>query len=185
MKYKDSFNQCKHNSTACETRPRRDGWLSWLARNCGAAPFKYIIDSVWSVQWAEPVRGRGWGQECRALFRGSRRPCGTPAWVALGLAGGNHALKVAVHGVPAAGPWLRNPGAGLEALIAGKGPTDQLSPQTLASNPEDCGGGGTGALSVGSALRTILGHGGPVSFNHSLSSLSPCFFLIRSAFMIY
>ena len=93
MKYKDSFNQCKHNSTACETRPHHDGWLSWLARNCGAAPFKYIIDSVWSVQWAEPTQGLAWGQRCWAPFRGSNWPCRTPAWAALGFPLGPTALR--------------------------------------------------------------------------------------------
>lgn len=82
MKYKDSFNQCKHNSTACETRPRRDGWLSWLARNCGAAPFKYIIDSVWSVQWAEPARGRPGASSPGPCSEAPAGPAGLqPGWL--------------------------------------------------------------------------------------------------------
>lgn len=117
MKYKDSFNQCKHNSTACETRPRHDGWLSWLARNCGAAPFKYIIDSVWSVQWAEPTQGLAWGQRCWALFRGSNWPCWTPAWVALGFPLGPTALRTGCGWSSSCWVWLRTPGGQVWAAL--------------------------------------------------------------------
>lgn len=125
MKYKDSFNQCKHNSTACETRPHHDGWLSWLARNCGAAPFKYIIDSVWSVQWAEPTQGPAWGQECKALFRSSRRPHRT-----LGLPVGPTALR------PGCGWGLQLPDLAEHPrdrselpLLLEKGPLGRVSPK--------------------------------------------------------
>lgn len=156
MKYKDSFNQCKHNSTACETRPPHDGWLSWLARNCGAAPFKYIIDSVWSVQWAEPTQGPAWGQECRALFRGSRRPCRTPAWETLGLPVGLTALRAGCGWASSCWAQLRTPEAGLDCLYFWKRAPWAGFTHAQVYSPGDSGSGGTRILSAHSASRTLL-----------------------------
>lgn len=46
----------------------------------GAAPFKYIIDSVWSVQWAEPCRA-SLGPEVLGPLSGLQLALPrTPAW---------------------------------------------------------------------------------------------------------
>ena len=89
----------------------------WLARNCGAAPFKYIIDSVWSVQWAEPTQGLAWGQRCWAPFRGSNWPCWTPAWVALGFPLGPTALRTGCGWSSSCWVWLRTPGGQVWAAL--------------------------------------------------------------------